>query len=89
MEFKPASAAGAAGSVFNVFERLVLFVLSLAVGVVNLLIALAVAAHLGVFPKETSASILRVTSRAAAVVTKALNSAAGPEAPRSKAKPAP
>jgi hypothetical protein len=74
------------GTIFTVLERIVLFALSASVAVVNLLIGLAVAAHLGVLPKETSGRILRLTSHA----TEALNrlmSPSSPPAPKHKQKP--
>jgi len=70
MEPEKSSPASAAGTFFNVLERLILFALSAAVGLVNLLIGLAVAAHLGVLPKNASAQILKVTSRATAALTR-------------------
>jgi len=70
METEKSSAGSAAGTLFNVVERLVLFALSAAVGLVNLLIGLAVAAHLGVLPKDASAKILKATSRATSALTR-------------------
>ena len=74
MESKPRSVSTAIGAFFNMCERIVLFALSLSVGVVNLLIGLAVAAHLGIIPKTTADRVLRITSRATAFVTKVLDS---------------
>jgi hypothetical protein len=87
MEQETRSRAHAAGTFFNVVERLLLFALSAAVGLVNLLIGLAVAAHLGVLPKETSGRILRITSRAAAVLNRVMAPSAGPGPKRRKPKP--
>jgi hypothetical protein len=83
MEPEKASRASAAGTFFTVVERLVLFALSASVGVVNLLIALAVAAHLGVLPKNATAQVLRATTRA----TSALSRLMAKPAPLKKKKP--
>ncbi|HXT00315.1 MAG TPA: hypothetical protein VN915_06545 [Elusimicrobiota bacterium] len=80
MEPEKTSPASAAGAVFNAVERLVLFALSAAVGLVNLLIGLAVAAHLGVLPKSTSARILRATSRATGALTRVMAAPGAPQA---------
>ena len=76
---KPSRAA----TVFNVLERLTLFLLSASVGLINLLIALAVAARLGILPKQASAQILRVTGRATSALTRLM---AKPPAPAPKKK---
>jgi hypothetical protein len=73
-----------AGTAVNVLERLVLFVLSASVGLVNLLIGLAVAAHLGVLPKGASARILRVTGRATSALSRFMAKPAPPARPRKK-----
>jgi hypothetical protein len=86
MGSEPPSATTAVGTLFTAFERLVLFALSLAVALLNLLIGLAVAAHLGVIPKTAADRVLRVTSRATAFVDRIM----GPErpaAPKRKTKP--
>ncbi len=70
-------------AIFNVVERLILFALALAVGLVNLLIGLAVAAHLGVIPKATGDRVLRLTTEATNVLTRAM----GPARPAPKHKP--
>ncbi|MFI5362584.1 MAG: hypothetical protein ACHQ49_11495 [Elusimicrobiota bacterium] len=82
MEAQPPSRPGAVGTFFNVLERLVMFALSLAVGLLNLLIALVVAAHLGVVPKAAADRVLGFTSRATASVVKFM----GPPAPQRKSK---
>lgn len=74
-----------AGTLFNVLERLVLFALSASVGLVNLLIGLAVAAKLGVLPKNASAEVLRLTGRATSALTR-LTAKPAP-APKRKKKP--
>jgi hypothetical protein len=73
-----------AGAFFGILERVVLFSLSAAVGVINLLIGVAVAAHLGVLPKETSARILKLSARATSALTRVM---AGPSRPSRKKKP--
>jgi hypothetical protein len=67
---KPAPAATAAETFFNVVERVVLFALSLSVGLINLAIGLVMAAHLGVIPKAAAGPVLRVTSQATAFVSR-------------------
>jgi hypothetical protein len=79
------SAATAVGTLFNVVERLILFALALAVGLVNLLIGLAVAAHLGIIPKGPADRVVRVTNEATAFLTR-LMEPARPVA-KHKAKP--
>ena len=78
-------AASKVGTLFNFLERLLLFALSLSVGLVNLLIGLAVAAHLGVIPKAAGGKVLRVASQATAFVTKIMEPSRAP-APQHKAK---
>jgi hypothetical protein len=86
METEPPSGTAAVGTLFSALERLVLFALSLAVGLLNLMIGLAVAAHMGVIPKTTADRVLRVTSRATAFV-EGIMGPARPAAPKHKAKP--
>ena len=86
MGSEPTTTATAVGTFFNFLERLVLFALSLSVGLVNLLIGLAVAAHLGVIPKAPADRVLRVASQATAFVTKIMGPS-GAAAPKHKAKP--
>lgn len=80
---RPSRAVGVE-TVFNAFERLVLFALSLAVGVLNLLIGIVVAAHMGVLPKSAAGSVLAATSRATAFVSRIM---APPPAHRGARKP--
>jgi hypothetical protein len=81
----PAGRSGA-GAFFDVLERVVLFALSFSVGLVNLLIGLAVAAHLGLIPKAAGDRVLRAASRATAVVTRIM--APAPNlAPKRRTKP--
>jgi len=63
---------GAVATLFNVFERLILLALSLAVGLLNLLIGLTVAAHMGVIPKAAADRVLHVTAEATAFVSRVL-----------------
>jgi hypothetical protein len=86
METKSGSVASSVGTFFNVLERAVLFALSLSVGLINLMIGLVMAAHLGVIPKSAAGPILRVTSRATAFVTRIMAPAPG-AAPKRKPKP--
>lgn len=58
------------GAFFNVLERLVLFALSLSVGLINLLIGALVAARLGVLPKAAADRTVKITHSAAAFVTR-------------------
>jgi hypothetical protein len=69
MGTEPPSAASAIGTFFNAVERLVLFALSLAAGLLNVMIGLAVAAHLGVIPKAAADRVLRVTGQATTLMT--------------------
>jgi len=78
MGSEPPSAATAVGTLFNALERLVLFALSLAVGLLNLLIGLAVAAHLGVIPKAAADRILRATNQATTGLTNIMGPARSP-----------
>ncbi|HEX4047977.1 MAG TPA: hypothetical protein VH309_09095 [Elusimicrobiota bacterium] len=70
MPSEPPSLVIGVGALFNAFERLVLFALSLAVGVLNLLIGIVIAAHMGVLPKSAAARVLGATSRATAYVSR-------------------
>ena len=86
METKPASAATTVETFFNVVERVVLFALSLSVGLVNLAIGLVMAAHLGVIPKAAAGPVLRATSQATALVSRIMAPSRG-AAPKHRAKP--
>jgi hypothetical protein len=86
MGSEPPSAATAVGTLFNVLERLVLFTLSLAAGLLNLMIGLAVAAHLGVIPKAAADRVLRVTNQATTALTNIMGTPR-PAARKHKAKP--
>ena len=77
METKPAAVASAVGTFFNILERVVLFALSLSVGLINLMIGLVMAAHLGVIPKAAADPVLRVTRQATAIVTRFMAPARG------------
>jgi hypothetical protein len=69
MGTEPPSASSAIGAFFSVVERLVLFALSLAAGLLNIMIGLAVAAHLGVIPKAAADEVLRITGQATTLMT--------------------
>jgi len=86
MESAPPPSSSAVGTFFNVLERLVLFALALIVGVINLLIAVSVAAHMGVIPKAAAARILRLSDQATAALTRAMDS---PDHPATKHKTKP
>ncbi|MFI5362904.1 MAG: hypothetical protein ACHQ49_13110 [Elusimicrobiota bacterium] len=86
METRTASASSAVETFFNAVERVVLFALSVSVGLINLMIGLVMAAHLGVIPKSAAGPVLRVTGQATALVTRIM--APSPGAPsKHKAKP--
>jgi hypothetical protein len=86
MENEKTSAATGLGTFFNFIERVVLFALSASVGILNLLIGLAVAAHLGVIPKAAAGRVLHATSQATAFVTRIMAPSSG-ASPKHKAKP--
>jgi hypothetical protein len=75
MEPAPRSGTAAVGTFLNVLERLILFALALLIGLLNLLIGLVVAAHLGIVPKTSADAVLRVTNRATAVLTRIMGPA--------------
>jgi hypothetical protein len=82
-----ASATTRIGTFFNVLERIVLFALSLSVGLINLMIGLVMAARLGVIPKTAARPVLRATSQATAFVSRIMAPAsAHATAPKRNAK---
>jgi hypothetical protein len=85
MESERRSGTAAVGTFFTVLERLILFALALAVGLVNFLIGLAVAAHLGIIPKGPADRVIHVTTEATAFLTRIMGSPR--PGPKHKAKP--
>jgi hypothetical protein len=83
---KTPPAANAAETFFNVVERVILFALSISVGLINLAIGLVMAAHLGIIPKAAAGRVLRAASQATALVTRIMGPSGGASA-KHKAKP--